>query len=177
MLINTMNDIIHDTSEWLKFAELKNGMIVTLNSVIMFVALVDAELWFFSVVALIFLTIATLISLLSFRAAIGGKELLLESSIESLKADGPPNIDKILHYKEIAKFSGTLDGIGINDYHTVMSGFAESTERNKALEKRMCQQAVDIAFIAYRKHYIFNMSLGVEIVGFVLLSISMMICA
>lgn len=165
LLENRLTSILRDTTDWLKFAEAKNLLIITFNSAWLtfyIKKIFDSDITnknLYIVLSMICI-IALIIAFVSFIPKMFKPKFIdkfIKRSIGSISDN-----DNLLFYRDISKYS-------VDQYFDAIDKefFDESLqneESNYNYEKTIIKQIIALSNIAYEKYYIFNISIVLSII-------------
>ncbi|WP_283696696.1 hypothetical protein [Clostridium perfringens] len=165
LLENRLTSILHDVTDWLKFAEAKNLLIITFNSA--WLAFYIKKIFDSSTtnknLYMVLSSICILALITSFISFI--PKMFKSKFIDSFIKRNVGEItceDNLLFYKDISKYS-------VEEYFNAFNrdffdGKLDNEELNYKYEKTIIKQIIAISTIAYEKYYIFNISIVLSII-------------
>lgn len=168
-----LNSIFINTNDWLKFAEAKNGIIITLNGAGIFglinligdepVGLIQYKLL---IILLLFSMIVSLIiALLSFFPNL---------KISHLYSKKISVNDNLVYYGHICKYPTEKYVIALySNFENRNISYAECPK----YEKQLAEQIVINSRIAMKKYYLFDLSVGILVISIVFVTIGSIIIA
>lgn len=169
---NLLEKAYKEINDNIKFAEAKNGALITLNSAIIalgsgFVFAQGVNLcyrWLFATFA-VSLLFPLVLSILSFRAAIGTERRIVKWINEKVKNEsnkveniGTP---KLLYFAYIYSQTPTP-----REYLEAIGGIPSDIP-DTSIEYQLASQVVDLSAVAFRKFVLFNVAIKVELLIFV----------
>lgn len=165
LLENRLTSILHDVTDWLKFAEAKNLLVITFNSAwltfyikkIFDSSTTNKNLY---MVLSIICIIALITSFVSFIPKMFKPKFIdsfIKKSVGEITCE-----DNLLFYKDISKYS-------VEEYFNAVNrdffdGKLDNEELNYKYEKTIIKQIIAISTIAYEKYYIFSISIVLSII-------------
>ena len=176
-----LKDILSDVTNWLNFAEAKNLALLTFDSAWLavfvkkfFESTYRGERIIFAFFSIIFIFPA-IICLISFIPKLFTKRTIEERLKKELGSQS--DTDNLLFYQDIFKYSDkeyyeAIQKRKFINYEMEEDGFDSDIYK---YEKTMVRQIVILSGIAYKKYYLFNISLSITIGSFLIFIIAIII--
>ncbi|AYD39609.1 hypothetical protein D4Z93_03455 [Clostridium fermenticellae] len=160
---NELETLYSDVKEWLKFAETKNAALITFDTAVLFFLLnlyVKTSYTNFANIEILYcigLVISILICLSSYVAKLTNGDFLQHFFLNFI---GTKNAtDNYLYYKDICKYTHT----------ELETAYQKLFNKSKCTNYELCliNQIQAISSLAYKKYFLFNLSLFLIIIEIV----------
>lgn len=174
-ILNTLKDI----TDWLKFAEAKNTLLITFNSAWLsfFIKKIfepdNANSQFYITTSIICI-VSLIISFISFVPKMFKKDII--SNIIKKFSGEISEYDNLLFYKDISKYT---EEIYYQKFQTKLMNIENPIPFNSSqngYEKNLIKQIIVLSKTAYEKYFLFNISLNITIVYILLMLIYFIYC-